>query len=82
MTIDENRIRAIEKDLAELKTNTAVEAERHKQVINRLDKLDRHVEETRQDNKWTFRLLITTAIGMVVTVITVFLKTGISASVS
>jgi hypothetical protein len=75
--MNDDRLRDIERRLVILERDYAVDSERHKQVIDRLDRLDKHVEEKRSDEKKTFWLLLTTIFGMVVTIITVFIKAGI-----
>ena len=75
--MNDDRLRDLEKRLVILERDYAVDIERHKQVIDRLDRLDKHVEEKRADEKKIFWLLLTTIFGMVVTIITVFMKAGI-----
>jgi hypothetical protein len=67
----------IESRIIKLELDHAVDSERHRQVIDRLAALEDNVKEQRADGKWTFRLLVGTILGMVMTIITVFLKAGI-----
>lgn len=73
----EDGMQGIREDIFNLKTQAAVSGEQHNTVIDKLKGIDDHIKETRSDNKWTFRLLVTAVFGIGITIATVFLKQGI-----